>query len=94
MKVRDALATYCTARAVISTLRAKLTSRKRDDLAERSATRKELRQWVLAARLYENDLVLNTASSIRAPQADVPPPVEPGVSDPFDEFDDDATTVN
>lgn len=91
LKARDALATYCTARAIIADLRAALVSRKRTDLAERSATRKELRQWVLAARLYENDLLLNPASAIRAPLGDVPPPIGPGVSDPFDEFDDDAS---
>lgn len=93
-KMRDTLAKYCTALAVVGGLRHALASRKKVDLEQRSANRKELRQWLLAARLYENDLLLNPASSIRAPKADVPPPIEPGVVDPFDEFDDDATSVN
>lgn len=91
LKARDTLAKYCTALAVVSGLRASLASRKRADIAERSATRKELRQWLLAARLYENDLLLNPASSIRAPKPDVIPSSEPGVADRFDEFDDDVS---
>lgn len=92
LKARDTLAKYCTALAVVSGLRKALASRKRAEIAARSGTRKELRQWLLAARLYENDLLLNPASSIRAPKPDIAPPVEPGSADPFDEFDDD--TVN
>lgn len=90
-KTRDTLAKYCSGLAVVASLRAALFSRKKADLETRSANRKELRQWVLALRLYENDLVLNPASAIRAPKVDVPPPIDPEVApDSFDrEFDDD-----
>lgn len=89
LKARDTLAKYCTALAVVSGLRKSLASRKRADIAERKTTRKELRQWLLAARLYENDLLLNPASSIRAPKPDVLPPLTPGAADVFTEFDGD-----
>lgn len=79
VKSRDVLAKYCTALAIVSGLRAVLASR---DSAQRSTTRRELRQWLLTARLYENDLILNPASVLRAPL----PTTEP-VEDEFAEFD-------
>jgi len=93
MKARDTLAKYCTALAVVTGLRRSLASRRPKEIAVRDKTRKELRQWVLAARLYENDLILNPASAIRAPKEDVPPPIPPGapVSDFDTEFDADDT---
>lgn len=94
MKARDTLAKYCTALAVVADLRGQLTSRKREHIAQRSYVRKELRQWLLASRLYENDLILNPASAIRAPRAeggeDDPPPPD----DPFTQFDDDDSAIN
>jgi phage terminase small subunit len=78
-KARDVLAKYCTALAVVSGLRAALAS---PEIAQRSATRKELRQWLLTARLYENDLILNPASSLRALQ-----PTPESVEDECAEFD-------
>lgn len=90
MKSRDTLAKYCTALAVVSGLRRQLSSRKRTDIEERSDTRKELRQWLLASRLYENDLLLNPASAVRAPKADVAPPIEPDAPDTFGDFDEAA----
>ena len=94
LKARDTLAKYCTALAVVSGLRTALASRKRADMAARAGNRKELRQWLLAARLYENDLLFNPASSIRAPQVDIAPPIAPGARDPFDEEFDDEPVVN
>jgi phage terminase small subunit len=94
IKARDVLAKYCSALAVVAGLRTALASRKRTDIALRANTRKELRQWLLAARLYENDLLLNPAASIRAPRPDVPPPLTPGSEDPFAEFEDDGAEVH
>lgn len=95
MKSRDTLAKYCTALAIVAGLRKQLESKKREDIELRSANRKELRQWLLASRLYENDLLLNPSSSIRAPK---PSGVErPVPNDPLDDFDDNTEandTVN
>jgi phage terminase small subunit len=92
LKARDALAKYCTALAVVADLRKHLSSRKRQDLEQRSDHRKELRQWLLASRMYENDLLLNPASLIRAPRAEGGggggSVGELGDSDPFDDFDE------
>jgi len=92
LKARDALAKYCSALAVVADLRRRIfSSRSKADIANRTQNRKELRQWVLAARLYENDLLLNPSSLVR-----VAKPEGGGGSgggelndeDPFDEFDD------
>jgi hypothetical protein len=95
LKARDTLAKYCTSLAVVAGLRKQLESKKREDVDNRSNNRKELRQWILASRLYENDLLLNPSSSIRAPKpGGVDPPVP---NDPMDAFDDEAeddATVN
>lgn len=94
LKARDTLAKYCTALAIVADLRRQLTSRKKKALEDRAANRKELRQWLLASRLYENDLILNPSSAIRAPKAasgdDDPPPPD----DPFTDFDEDDAAVN
>lgn len=82
LKARDCLAKYCVALAVVGALRRQLTSSKRRDIEQRSDTRKELRQWLSLSRLYENDLLLSPASSVRAPSQ---PPTTP--EDPFEEFD-------
>ena len=93
VKTRDTLAKYCTALAVVANLRTLLASRKPANRAERGPVRKELRQWLLASRLYENDLLLNPASAIRAPKpivgGDGPPPQGDALSD-FDDDDDAA----
>jgi hypothetical protein len=80
-KARDTLAKYCTALAVVSGLRAQLASRKRADVGERREIRRELRQWLLCGRLYENDLLLNPASLARAPKVD-------GAIAPIDDIDE------
>lgn len=95
MKARDVLAKYCTALAIVASLRKQIESRKRDDVANRSSNRKELRQWLLASRLYENDLLLNPSSSIRAPKpGGVDPPVPNDPMDDFDADEDGDVTVN
>jgi len=92
LKARDVLSKYCSALAIVASLRKLLESRKREDIADRSANRKELRQWLLASRLYENDLLLNPSASIRAPKPGGLPPVP---DDPMDAFDaDDDDTIN
>ena len=80
-KVRDGLAKYCTSLAIVAELRVELAAKTRTAVARRAETRKELRQWLLVGRLLENDLLLNPASSARAPV-----PVEPEF-DSFSEFD-------
>lgn len=101
LKSRDTLAKYCTALAVVSDLRRQLWSKKRDDIAQRAAVRKELRQYLLASRLYENDLILNPSSSVRAPRPEtgIDDPATP--DDPFAQFDmavegdeDDGASIN
>lgn len=96
MKARDTLAKYCTSLAVVASLRRQLESKKREDVDNRSSNRKELRQWILASRLYENDLLLNPSSSIRAPKpGGVDPPVPNDPMDDYDEdLDDDDASVN
>jgi phage terminase small subunit len=93
LKARDTLAKYCTALAVVADLRRRWGSRRAADRADRSATLKELRQWVLASRLYENDLILNPASAIRAPKVSggEGPPAQ---GDALSDFDDDDAAVN
>jgi phage terminase small subunit len=88
-KTRDALAKYCTALATVADLRRQIASRKPRDLENRSGYRKELRQWLLASRLYENDLLLNPASAARSlPRGEEPTdPLPPPAQDPFSEFD-------
>jgi phage terminase small subunit len=94
LKARDTLAKYCTSLAVVADLRRALTSRKRQDVEQRSNVRKELRQWLLASRLYENDLILNPASSIRAPKP-VGGTGEPIPDDPMSQFDEaDDSSIN
>lgn len=93
LKSRDSLAKYCTSLAVVEDLRKKLASRKKEDLESRRDNLKELRQWVLASRHYENDLLLNPSSAMRAPRAMTPENEEdltqPAVpEDAFSEFDD------
>ena len=93
LKARDTLAKYCTALAVVADLRRRLASRRRADRAQRPAVLKELRQWLLASRLYENDLILNPASAIRAPKptgGDGPPAQGDALSD----FDDEDAAIN
>jgi hypothetical protein len=79
---RDALAKYCVALAVIAELRQALVSRRRADRTARRETLRELRQWLLAARLIENDLLLSPAAALRAPQ-----PAPHPAPDPFTRYD-------
>jgi hypothetical protein len=79
---RDSLAKYCTALAVIAELRAAVASQRRADRKAKRENLRELRQWLLAARLIENDLMVTPAAALRAPQAPQPP-----APDPFTEFD-------
>jgi hypothetical protein len=88
-EARDTLAKYCTALATVAELRQQIASRKPKDLVDRSANRKELRQWLTVSRLYETDLLLNPASAVRAPKAETEP-LTP--DDPFNEFDEPSGT--
>jgi hypothetical protein len=81
-EARGALAGYCFSQTMIGHLRRALKSRRREDIAARGAYLKEARQWLQVARLYENDLLLNPASAVRAPK-----PATPTEPDPFEEFD-------
>ena len=94
---RDCLAKYCTALAVVSELRLELADKK-TDRKERTAARRELRQYLNVTRLYESDLILNPATAVRSkPEFELPPGVDqPTEDDNFDaEFDDDdAASVN
>ena len=83
-EARDALGSYCTTVAAIGQLkRAASASRKRIAGPERSAIRRELRQWIQVGRLLESDLLLSPAAAVRAPS--VLPPAE--AEDAFAEFD-------
>lgn len=85
---RDALSKYCTALATIARLKALIASRKPADVLLRDARRKDLRQWILGSRLYETDLILTPASSIRAPRGAVAPASPTAPVDPFAAFID------
>jgi hypothetical protein len=85
---RDALSKYCTALATIARLKGLIASRKPADVLLRDARRKDLRQWILGSRLYETDLILTPASSIRAPRGAVAPASPTAPVDPFAAFID------
>lgn len=95
MLARDTLAGYCSALAIIAELRLEMAD-KSLSRKDRSAARKELRQYLSVKRLYESDLLINPATAARVPSFDDPPPLPTGdgaTSNEFDdEFDDDAST--
>jgi hypothetical protein len=93
LKARGVLLKYCAGMAMVNMLRKAIGSRRPKDIEAREKNRRELRQWALALRLYENDLLLNPSSAIRAPGPEPAPPIPPGTpTSEFDkEFDDDAT---
>jgi hypothetical protein len=74
LKARDALAKYVIALDMVAKLNRKIRSvqagRKNPD---RHPLLGELRQWLAITRLYENDLLLNPASAVRAPVTPVSP---------------------
>ncbi len=70
LKARDTLAKYVVALDMIAKLNRKIRSVLRK--GNRHPLLGELRSWIALTRLYESDLLLNPAASIRAPQPDRP----------------------
>lgn len=81
MKARDALAKYVVALDIVAKLNRKIRSVLAD--GEKHPLLGELRQWLAITRLYETDLLLNPAASVRAPK-----PERPNDDDDDRELDD------
>lgn len=84
LEARDVLAKYCTVLATVTRLKRQMAKRTYSDVVIDAAgalranpVLVQLRQWVMVARAYESDLLLNPASALRAPAAKPDDPAKP-----------------